>query len=293
MKKVWTIVISVSAAVLVAGAAGVGGFLVGQNVFAQKKDYSKYDIATVEDDYSDVFNKFKKTDASKYFTTFNEHELANIALLKQKEVENYYSVSKGEVLAAGVTQSIRSNFIKNGNNYFEENISASSFVKVAGRFYQGENIEHFKGDFVDVEKGKYSDDEKIDYSKSEFEEKWGRTLDRGTIYIVSSKTFLDGEVLSNSDNTYSIKLNLDPTYSVLRYIKQMIETSGLSQAPIFHSVKLEFVVDSELNLLKFITDEVYDVHMVIDAKDSHASLTQTFTYGAKNIPSLDEDAIYE
>ena len=73
----------------------------------------------------------------------------------------------------------------------------------------------------------------------------------------------------------------------------MIETSGLSQAPIFHSVNLEFVVDSELNLLKFITDEVYDVHMVIDAKDSHASLTQTFTYSQKNIPSIDEDAIYE
>ena len=47
-----------------------------------------------------------------------------------------------------------------------------------------------------------------------------------------------------------------------------------------------------VKLLKFETYEVYDVHMVIDAKDSVGTLTQEFVYNERAIPEINEPTNY-
>ena len=287
------IIYSVSGAVVLAlGIAA--GVLVGQNTFKQTMDYSQFDTGEIEVDYSQKYEEFKKTNSSKYFTAFTPVELANISLLKLGDIDSFYSQKEGSVIAAGVEQTINAYTIKNGNRYFEENISSSSFVKAANRFYQeGESVDWYKGKYVSPTKGSYPDSSKTEYTLESFEEVWGGTKDRGTIYIISEQTVLSSEIKDNSDGTKTIALDLDPTLSVIRYVKQMKMTGGLSQEPIFHSVHLDFTVDEQLKLLEFFSDEYYDVHMVIDAKNSNGKISQKFKYEEKEIPGIDTDINYE
>ena len=293
LNKKAVILYSITGAVTLAiGVAA--GVLVGQNVFKEKMDYSQYSTDEIEVDYSPKYEDFKKSNPSKYFSDFTPIELANISLLKQGEVDNFYSRKTGTVLAAGVEQTINACTIKNGDAYFEENISASSFVKAANRFYQeGDNVRWYKGKYVNQTKGDYPESSKTEYSLEGFEEVWGCTKDRGSAYIISESTVLNSEIKTNGDGSKTIALDLDPTLSVIRYVKQMKMTGGLSQEPVFHSVHLDFTVDENLTLLELFINEYYDVHMVIDAKNSNGKITQKFTYEQKEIPATTVDINYE
>ena len=293
LNKKSIILYSVAGALTIAIAIAAG-VLVGQNVFKQKMDYSQFDTGEIEVDYSSKYEEFKTTSESKYFTNFSPIELANIALLKLGDVENFYSTKSGKVLAAGVEQTITAATIKNGNSYFEENISASSIVKAANRFYQeGEEVDWYKGKYISQTKGNYPESSKTNYTLEGFEETWGCTKDRGCAYIISEQTVLESSIKDNDDGTKTIQLEMDPTLSVIRYVKQMKMTGGLSQEPIFHAVHLDITVDTKLVLQEFFSDETYDVHMVIDAKNSNGKLSQKFKYEEKEIPNIDTDFNYE
>ena len=293
-KKVLSISLYALCGTLITAIGVGGGIILGQNVFIVKKDYSKIQIEDDEGQFDKAYEKYKKTSPSKYFTTFDEVELANIAMRKLNDIDNYYTLTEGLVIAASVKQSISGTYIKNKNTYFEENFSASAFVQAANRFYQDdEKIDWYKGKYISSTEGDYSKAKLTTYDYEGFESTWGRTMDRGCIYIISHKSFVSGSVDKNNDGTYAIKLKLHPTYGVLRYVKQMKMTGGLSQEPIFHDVNVTFNVDETLLIKSFVTDETYDVHMVIDAKNSKASLTQTYYYQERNIPSIDEKANYE
>lgn len=293
LNKKSVILYSVAGALTIAVAVAAG-VLVGQNTFKEKMDYSQFDTGEIEVDYSSKYEDFKKTSEDKYFTNFSPIELANIALLKLGDVENFYSTKSGKVLAAGVEQTITAATIKNGNSYFEENISASSIVKAANRFYQeGEEVDWYKGKYISQTKGNYPESSKTNYTLEGFEETWGCTKDRGCAYIISEQTVLESSIKDNNDGTKTIQLEMDPTLSVLRYVKQMKMTGGLSQEPIFHAVHLDITVDTKLVLQEFFSDETYDVHMVIDAKNSNGKISQKFKYEEKEIPNINTDFNYE
>ena len=283
---------SIGAATIALGV--VGGVIVGKNVFVSKLNYGAIDIAENEQDFSETFARYKGMNKNRYFDSFSNVELANIALMNLEEKDYYYTLTTGQVIAAGVKQAIHSTYIKNQNNYFEESLSASSFVKAANRFYQNdEGISWYKGKYKDINTSSYANAKETNYTLDDFEKDWGKPVSRPCIYIISNRSYQSGELTKNNDGTYKLELNLDPTLSVLRYVKQMKMTGNLSEEPIFHKVKLIFEVDSELNILSFSTDEIYDVHMVIDAKDSKASLTQTYYYEERDIPKIDEKTNYE
>ena len=130
------------------------------------------------------------------------------------------------------------------------------------------------------------------YSLQDFEDTWGGTKDRGSIYIISEQTVLDAKLNDNGDGTKTIALDLDPTLSVIRYVKQMKMTGGLSQEPIFHSVHLDLKVDGSMTLLELFSNEYYDVHMIIDAKNSNGKLKQVFKYEESEIPTTSVDIDY-
>lgn len=273
---------------LIAGGI-ISGILLGQAHF--KVDaYGNLDANKLVEDYTEVYEKFKKGKSK--ISDFTDIELANISLLKLNDTESFYALTTGSVVAAGVNQSIHSTYIKNHNSYFEESITESAFVKGANRFYESDDINWHKGKYINGTTGDYSKATPKEYTKADFEEEWGRTISRACVYILNDKTRKDGSVSENGDGTYTIDLNLDPQLSVLRYVKQMVMTGGLSQKPIFHQVKLKFVIDDNANLLKFMTDEIYDVHMVIDAKNSKGALTQEFFYNERSIPGINEPSNY-
>lgn len=273
---------------LIAGGI-ISGILLGQAHF--KVDaYGNLDANKLVEDYTEVYEKFKKGKSK--ISDFTDIELANISLLKLNDTESFYALTTGSVVAAGVNQSIHSTYIKNHNSYFEESITESAFVKGANRFYESDDINWHKGKYINGTTGDYSKATPKEYTKADFEEEWGRTISRACVYILNDKTRKDGSVSENGDGTYTVDLNLDPQLSVLRYVKQMVMTGGLSQKPIFHQVKLKFVIDDNANLLKFMTDEIYDVHMVIDAKNSKGALTQEFFYNERSIPGINEPSNY-
>lgn len=285
-----SVIIYTSIGVPIIAGGIIAGVLLGQNHF--KVDaYGGLDATKLKEDYTEVYQDFQK--GKKKISEYSDVEIANIALLKLNDVDNFYALTDGTVIAAGVTQNIRSTYIKNQESYFEESITESSFVKGANRFYQTEDVDWHKGKYINGTTGDYSKAALTEYTKDDFEEEWGRTLSRACIYIVNDKTYLDGSTTDNGDGTYTVDVNLDPKLSVLRYVKQMVMTGGLSQKPVFHEVKLKFVVDSDAKLLKFETYEIYDVHMVIDAKNSKGSLTQEYFYSERTIPGINEPTNYE
>ena len=287
-KKSAIIYSSIGAPIIAGGI--IAGVLLGQNHF--KVDaYGSLDANQLKENYTEVYGEFQK--GKKKLAEYSDVEIANIALLKLNDTEDFYALTEGTVLAAGVTQNIRSTYIKNDESYFEESITESSFVKGANRFYQSEDIDWHKGKYVNGTTGDYSKASHTEYSKDDFEEEWGRTLARACVYIINDKTRINGNTSDNGDGTYTVELDLDPKLSVLRYVKQMVKTGGLSEKPVFHSVNLKFIVDSDAKLLKFMTYEVYDVHMVIDAKNSKGSITQEYFYSERNIPGIDEPTNYE
>lgn len=271
----------------------VGGVLLGQNVF--KVDaYAGLDAEKINEDFSAVYTKYQRTSSDKYFKAFSDVEIANISLMNLNSEESFYTLSTGNVIAAGVKQNINSTYIKYKGDYFEESITESSFVKAANRFYEDEEgVSWHKGKYAGATNGDYSKATLTEYTIDDFEEIWGRPISRACVYIVTNQTRLEGSITDNNDGTHTISLDLDPTLSVLRYIKQMTMTGGLSQKPVFHTVNLKFTVDDNLKLLKFETDECYDVHMVIDAKNSKGKLTQEFFYEERSIPKINEPSNYE
>lgn len=289
---VWCAVGVPLTALLVAGGVILGKDLGGKAFY--RDPYANIDINNLDDDYTEAYERYVKSNASTYYQKFNDVELVNIALLNLNHVDNFYAITTGSVKAAGVTQTINATYIKNGSDYFEESITSSSFVKGANRFYQvGDETNWYKGKYVNQTEGDYSKCKPTTYKNDEFEETWGRKISRACVYIINETTCLNSTQTNNNDGTVTIDLELDPSLSVVRYTKQMVLTGGLSEKPVFHSVKLSFTLDKDVKLLTFKTDEVYDVHMVIDAKDSKGQITQDYTYSERKIPEINENANYE
>ena len=137
----------------------------------------------------------------------------------------------------------------------------------------------------------WSEDNKESNTFAEHENKWGKTLDRPIIYIISSQT-VTGETLTESDGNYVIDLDLDPIKSVQRYKKQMISISNLEDEPTFHSVHVRFTLDGDLNLNKFEVKEAYTVY-VFGKNNSTATLTQEFYRESdEQIPGLHDNYKY-
>ena len=279
-----------------AGAGVATGIILSDFFSYETVDYGNLTIEDYEPNKEALMKKYKATNPDKYFSSFKPEELANIAINKVGEHQYVHSVGIGTVTAVmNVKQSIRSYLVKNNNDYFFENISHSQFVSVQKRFYQDESkVDLYLGDFVNEEKADWEDSVKESLSLPNFEEKWGRTFSRASIFIISDKTVISGSTNKQSDGNYVITLDLDPTTSVLRYVKQMVATSDLADPPKFNSMKIDITVDKDLNLLKTYTYENYDVKSFgLTSKGTKANLEETFHYDeVVELPDLQTDCIY-
>ena len=285
----------ISGGVVLALGFGVLGFMVGQNVFEQKVSYNSFDIDDLEDDNAALFNKYSKSNISTTSKICKPYEIAELAL-HRVSFHDYVKVdTAGSVKASIVEQAIKSVTMRTGNDYFFESLSYSSMVKTAWRFYQdNETVETYEGSLKSFSDYSYNGMTKKS-TYSEYVDEWGMTYDRPSIYIVSSKTILDEGTITTLDNgNYQVVLNLNSTYSVVRYVRQMVSTSKLSKEPIFSSVQLTYEIGQDFNLVSISTFEKYKVYKGFWV-DSVGSLINEFSYDdtSLKIPSLEEMYDYQ
>ena len=153
------IIISVSITVLCIALGGVGGYFIGNMVFRQEQtiDYSKLKDVDFEDDHEALMKRYNSSTASDYTKEFEPYELANIATEKVKQHDYVVAKTYGQVNAMGVAQTVRATSIRNKEEYFLENISASSMLQTGKRFYQKDGkITTYNGENVETAKAKWN-----------------------------------------------------------------------------------------------------------------------------------------
>ena len=288
------VIISVSITVLCLALGGVGGYFVGKLFFPNNAviDYSKMKDADFEDDQVLLMKKYQSSKSDDYTAAFKPYEIANIGINKISNHDYVQVKTKGDVNAMGVNQTVRATSIKNKDEYFLENISASSMLQTGKRFYQrGETITTYNGENVESERANWNSTPQSELSLNEHEAKWGKQLSRPLIYIISSKTSYDTSTATKTSDGYRVILDLNPKYAVLRYVRQMVEISPVKD-PLFHSIQLTLNLDNDLNLLSSEVNESYSVVMVVTA-ESVANIKDVYTYDqATPLPSLSEDLTY-
>ena len=288
------IIISVSITVLCLALGGVGGYFIGKMFFPKNEiiDYSKLKDVDFEDDQEALMKKYALSKSSDYSKDFAPYEIVNIGINKIKEHKYVETKTYGQVNAMGVEQSVRATSIKNEDNYFMENISTSSAVQTGKRFYQsGETIKTYNGSNVSTERADWPETAESELSLEEHEAKWGKQLSRPIIYIISSKTAFETSTATKTDDGYVVRLDLSPKYSILRYVRQMVEISPISD-PVFHSVQFTVTLDKDLNIISTEADESYSVTMVVSV-ESVGHIKDYYTYDVETpIPSLNQDLEY-
>jgi hypothetical protein len=261
--------------VLCAAAVGSGiytGFFLHNLFNSDSTDYTNVDANNLADDNAAVMAKYQNLastgSATDYTSHFKSYQAANIAFSLFLNQEHTFSQGIGIADATVTKQEIRSTMIRNGSSYFEESLSYSSFVNLADRMYQsGESVNQYLGTCVDgdVEKAKFNTTG-TDYTLDEYRNRMGRLVSDNFIYVVSSKTTLNGEVSGGSgvetsftknEEGYTIELELNPIKSVVNYVTQMQTISSLAKKPTFYYVHLTLVLDAKLGLQSLTSHEKY------------------------------------
>ena len=185
-KKKASLIYSIVGSILIAGGIG-SGVLMYQLFGFSGTDYSSINQDSLEMNMEELTKRYEKAkvislnDAVSKFTI---PELANIALYNSENHNNMTIIGTGEVTATmNVKQSIRSYQIKDGDHYFLEQISHSSFVELAWRMY-GDNTSTTatKGSYVDLEEGDFVNNAtSTPYTNEEYENAWGKKLSNSMI----------------------------------------------------------------------------------------------------------------
>ena len=286
---------------------GVGaGFLAHNFLNPVGGDYSNVDVNALTDDISKTRQKYEA--AKKAGTPLEEAlkpcEMANLSLDLFSSLESTKAIGIGSATSMGVTQVIQSMQIKNGEKYFEESNSTSSLVKLFDRMYQeGNNTTTYWGKSSD-----YSSHEAVTYTNEEYAELMGRKVSDPMIYVISSKTSITEEdkeksgkgvsKITKENGGYTVDLELQRKKSVVNYVKQMKNISGLTGYPTFEYCHLTFHLDEDLMPLDYTSYEEYQATKkeVGISTTIKGTLTTYFYHGETyEIPTLETEtqSVYE
>lgn len=184
--------------------------------------------------------------------------------LQQASSYTAIGVGKVDTSIAGVSQSVYSGKHFDGNTYMFESIS-KGMLTVANCLVMNKNdssVLSIKGKDATTTSASWTG-AKSTITDTECKEKNGGTPDMINPYIISSKTIKTASSITkssnNNKNLYSFTLTLDPITSVLNYVKQVKQTSGLSEFPKFFDVTIKIVLDENWNFVEFNVVENYQI----------------------------------
>ncbi len=271
---------SIAITLVVSIGVGVGYILSTVFPYFKKEvDYDSLDANYLKANGNECLKKFEKTKSNGNpfdGKSMQGWELINAALCKFESASSNKSqgigVAYAKVGPMSVDQQIRSTMYRVNDEYFEESLSKSFAVNVAWRMYEKDGeTKRYKGNCPsDVEKPSFSgSEEPAVYTNDQYLDYAGRNLSgSSTIYIISNKTLaseeqksLSGlpfdEIISNSDDTYTINLELDARKAVVNYVKQMTATTAMNGKPVFDYVHVSFVLTSDCELVSSVSTEKY------------------------------------
>ena len=240
-------------AVCAVGLGAGGGIILKKKLGPVETDYSGFDSTSFQADSKALLKEYEKNPNQ----DFTAAELVNIGLEKYRQCENSYSIGVGTASTI-VNQSIRNFQIRNGDNYYEEQISKSNMVSLANRVIANEDSATvYKGKAKEIEVPEYKDGPQT-MNPDDFKSAWGKTLDEIFIYIISNDTVdTNKSVSEKKDGKIYISLELDPEIASYNYKIQMKSLSDLSALPTFEYLRQTYIFDSDMTILHSTTDEKY------------------------------------
>lgn len=282
---------------VISSGIALGGFLgyfVGGILNPPRGEAMEY-IEPKLDDINQTLKTYKETlgdkdvydvDLTNYKSTLTPSDIANIVLYNQNAQEKFFTCSYGIVEASAgfkVTQYIFAGHTKNNNSYLIES-SSIGLVNTAIRLYAND-INQESTNFYqafDVKGGNDSIDYKFNSTptKENLDNKktvasYGRTLNTPCIFVISNDSVkssgssdfydYDGKLIETfstsfslkEDNTYSIKLLLDPQKSCAQYAIQMGSMAQQEANPDFYEMAIELICDRNLMPISKRTIEQY------------------------------------
>jgi hypothetical protein len=295
-----TVIISCVFALSFGLVGGVLGYVL-HNVLHQKSSID--DSGAV--DLGDIPSKKtvdKEIAAGTITTTYQKKAYALINYSLQLQASSPYSliIGRGATVAAGVTQNIQSCTISTPEETFNQNISQSSMVQTADRYYDSHDKKvaayncktasdwgnkptakdlsyddyiqlHGKllqGQYYattgETTKDKPVSDVFLTTDEKEYEASKDKTkhlVNAVLIYDVGPKTVLSSTIAKN-DSGYLLTAELDPTTADGKSSVNMKTTGGLNGYPTFSSSHIEIQVDSEFQMVSSYFEDAYKVAKV-------------------------------
>lgn len=321
MKKGAFIAISITSCVACLGIGLVGGYFL-YGLLAPEQEYTV--------DSNDLLSIKNRGDESEdYLETFasDPYNLANYAFVKFGESEKTLTLSSGLVENFSGDQEVKAATLFDGTTAFNQNISATSegamiSVNTAFRFYDDLNgsitayenkvaedwtaesqptgtyaYDEYIETFGKLNKNQYCVDEEGDYIDDEFTEGYVN-INGAFIYEITESSVLNCIVKENSE-TYTITMELDPSYACYYYARQVKYTGGLDKNPTFtDTINVELTTDKELNLITSFVSETYTVTKVGVRVECEATMRTNY-YSSNtdivinnktvSVPAMDED----
>lgn len=300
-------------------AIGIGAGVVLGSIFngGTTGDYSNVDVSKYAIDYEGLVAKYNSMASSAdYSSDMTACDMANTALYLFYSHDKWQSQGYGKtsfnVMGISGDQQIRSTFMRENSNFFEESLSKSSLVQAAWRMYEDHSkgndsvVERYKGSVdKDVYDSSFDVSTKKQYTRDEYYNYAGRYLDGiPCIYIISDKCLSEeGQKVtsgiptgvSKNSTGYTIEIELNPNITVKNYVQQMQTTTDLGGAPYFKFVHLTFKTDLKLNLISMTNYEAYYAKTTAGAgSNMTANVTTYFSYGDDiSIPKINEQTTYD
>lgn len=251
-------------------------------------DYSKYQESDFVDDINAILSEVtgiaNMTDAQKQnwvslaqangktpldLSASQNFQLAEFTM---SLASSYTALGYGMVETIA-TQTIFSGKKFDGNTYTFESVSAGimSVASCASMQKDSKNVTSYGGSIKNLDVAAETcevewNGKPTTSSKQDFKDLNGNTPDKLNPYIISSKTILaENEVVietianENGTTSYKFTMKLDPVSSVLNYIKQVKQTSGLASYPEFSDVTYTVIMDEDWNLQRTEVVENYSI----------------------------------
>ena len=245
-------------------------------VLRSNVNYNDYDISeyivTADEVLQEVYgissnqeNWLETIRASEEFRDFTPLDLTasqNFILAEYNATiaECYRVIGNGQVETIA-TQSVYSEKNYDGNKYTFESISKGLMsIATCSTTTKGSNYtDLYTGSNIQPDSAEWGN--KQTYTNQDYIALAGSTPDTIQPYIISDKTILSSTEIAYDNETgyYSFTLELDPIFSVLRYARQVRQTSGLSSYPEFNSVTQTITIDGDWNLISIDVRETYKV----------------------------------
>lgn len=278
--------------VVTSGIAGglAAGIILGKMLSTKAYTFDAPIDTGLETDFSALMERYN---AEPNAANFKPSEIANISWLRFAEETHTHTVAHCTVSAAIVKQKVCSHDVRDGDRWYSESVFYSSIKKGGFRFYQDDNnVFRYTASNPTADcTATWSKDTEYGYTKAEFEEAWGKTLDRPVIYIISDKTVIS-ESIETVDNKWIVELELNPNKANERYARQMISMSNLEQPPSFQLLHLTFKIDQNFNLEQVKVHEKYTVYVVGKNESDATNVIDFYHNSTETIPDLETDYVY-